>query len=381
MDYPYIIYIILILFFCLRSYKTNNAGSNFNSCVIITFLFIGLRACVVGADTYLYTLTFLGTRNDYIMDEIEPLYKIYNFILSSIYKNEVFFLLCNTFFSLFPLYLLINKFSDFKELSIALFFLLGINLSYFVALRQILALAILFLGIYYVIENKKRKWLIYAICLVAAYFMHHSTILNSILFSVLYFIRIDNRRIILSSIIVTAIMGVVMQQFNIMDIFNAYLNLNTGLTDQRLDKFISSDEQLRSIQSGFLSTIYNLIPSIVAVYTFSFLNKDRLNHWFSKIYLLSVIASNIFFRVDMFGRINLGFQVFSIIVITWAFSSKKLHNILLKKIFFTLIMVILLRNYFFENMYYDIFSSSRMHPYYFFFENYSDHPALKYFIY
>jgi len=127
----------------------------------LTFFFIGFRACVVGADTYNYTLGYMGY--DYYKDQdIEPLYQyVYVPFLSNIVKYEPFFVFINTVFSLSPLYFMIKKYSNNKTMSILTFFLFDLYLLYFVALRQILGLGIWMCGLMYFYEKKSRRWLVY----------------------------------------------------------------------------------------------------------------------------------------------------------------------------------------------------------------------------
>ena len=51
MDYPYIIIFLIILFFSIKYWKKGDRRY-FKIVTWLTFLFIGLRAPVVGADTY-----------------------------------------------------------------------------------------------------------------------------------------------------------------------------------------------------------------------------------------------------------------------------------------------------------------------------------------
>lgn len=115
----------------------------------------------MGADTYDYVRIFLGKSSNYesSVDTWEPLFLMYNYILSLFVGNGQLYLLISTFISLFPLYYLIKRYSYNPPLSILLFLLFGIYQIYFVALRQILGLAILLWGMIYVLEGRQKNGL------------------------------------------------------------------------------------------------------------------------------------------------------------------------------------------------------------------------------
>lgn len=377
MDYPYIVLILLLSYLTFRSWKLNNRSFYFKWCVVITFLFFAFRACVVGADTYNYTLGFLQKADYYTGDEIEPLYKLYVKVIRNIWKNEVFFIVMNSFLSLFPIYYIVKKESFNAVLSVFTFFIFQIYLPYFVALRQILATAILLVGITIVMKDKRNKWYLYGVCTCLAFFMHNSTLINAILFYLLYFLKLSNRKIAIMIIVATALVGIVFQSLKLSDLFNMYLNLNLGLTTERLNTFIQED-QLNNASST-VNVIWTLRFSILGMFAFYFMDDEKINHWFSKIYLLSVVFSNLFFNVDMIARINLAFNLFSIITFTWGFGERykqkiKKHEFF--KIIGPLVIVFFLQSFIRSQIGYKSDDLSRMHPYYFFWEDYHTHPSI-----
>ena len=375
MDFPYIILIFILLIFLIKSWNGNRRQKYFYYSSVLTFAFVAFRACVVGADTYNYTLGFLR-KADYYWD-VEPLYKLYQNVLSGIWKNEVFFIFTNTILSLAPIYYLVKRESSNAILSIFAFFIFQIYLPYFVALRQILGIALLLLGVIAVINNKKRRWFLYGAFACCAYFMHNSTIINSILFFILYFVPLNNRRTALVIILTTAAIGIVSQNLKLSELFNMYLNMNIGLTTDRLNAYVQ-DDQLNDA-SNAVNMIWLLRYSIVGVFVFYFIDESKLNHWFTKIYLLSVVISNIFFNVDMITRMNLAFNLFSIITFTWGFSERYQKYIREHEYFKFIgpcLILFFLQSYVRSQIGYDLNDSSRMHPYYFFWEDYHTHPSI-----
>jgi hypothetical protein len=351
---------------------------HFKWAVWLTFIFIGFRACVVGADTYYYTMGYMGL-DYYKGEDLEPLYNdIYIAGLSYILKYEPFFILVNTICSLTPLYLLVKKYSRNKVLSILWFFIFDIYIIYFVALRQILGLALLLVGVLYVIENKPRKWLVYILCAGAGYGFHNSIIIPSILYVILYFLRLNSRKFALIIITVTSIFGIVLQSFNIMDFFNIILNINANITTERLNNYMM-DEHIKDLNStsGYL---YLLRYAWLGFFVFFFMDKDKLNHWFSKIFLVSICLYNLFYSVDMISRMNIAFYVFSIVVFTWSFG-KRYKQIIKSNKLIKLIPILILfwfvQSFVRSHIGYKLDNYDRMHPYYFFWEDYRTHPSLK----
>lgn len=373
-DYSYLILIIILLFII---FSKATEKRKFKWAAWITFLFIGLRACVVGADTYLYTLGYMGF-DYYKGKELEPLYRnVYVPILSSILKFEPFFIFVNTICSLAPIYFLIKKYSEMKAFSVGWFFIYGIYISYFVALRQILGLSLLLFGVLYVIKDQKRKWLVYTLFAILAYGFHTSTSIATVLFVVAYFVRVESRKLILSLILSSALLGIIFQAFDIGDIFNWYLNMNTGFTTERLNAYMLSDHSLDAHEtSGY---IYMLRYTWLGLFIYYFMDQEKLNHWFSKIFLIAIFIYNLFYNVDMITRMNLAFDIFSLVVITWAFGERyvnimRKHKII--KIIPILVFLWFFQSYIRFHIDYDLDELSKMHPYYFFWEDYSSHPSI-----
>lgn len=369
-------YILLFAILFLLNFIKGRDDIRFKWAVGITFVFIGLRACVVGADTYNYTLGYMGL-NYYKSKEIEPLYNIYVNGLGAIIRYKPFFIFVNTICSLTPLYLLVKKYSDIKVLSILWFFIFGIYISYFIALRQILGLSLLLFGVLYVMDNKKYKWVVYSLFVIIAFGFHTSTLIPAILYVFVYFVNIKSRRFVLLLITVSGLLGIVLQAFSLTDIFNFYLNLGTNLTTDRLNAYMM-DEHMKNVHetSGY---IYTLRYVWLGLFIYYFIDNDKLNHWFSKIFIVAICLYNLFYSVDMIGRINLGFDIFSIVVVTWAFGERYKRFVLRNR--FVRVVPVLVFLWFVQayirfHIDYDLNNVDRMHPYYFFWEDYQTHPSI-----
>ena len=153
--------------------------------------------------------------------------------------------------------------------------------------------------------------------------------------------------------------------------------MNLSMTE-RIQLYLEKEE------TNVLTSIFqNLRPSIIAVLIFVLIDKNKVNHWFSVIYLMGVVIGNLFISVSMIHRITIGFIVFGPIVFSWIFSSqyysmaeyrKKVNIILL--LFFLYFSQAYVKNNLISNI--DLTNSGRMHPYQFIWENYSQHPSIKY---
>lgn len=369
-------YIIILLFLFLLTFSKYKEDSRFKWACLLTFFFVGFRACVVGADTYNYTLGYMGY-NYYNGQDIEPIYKdVYVPFLSHIVKYEPFFIIVNTILSLSPLYFLIKKYSNNKVMSILIFFLFEFYLTYFVALRQILSLGFWLWGVMYFIEKRPRRWLVYLLFTIIAYGFHTSSLIPSLLGIISYFINIKSRKLILITIALTGLLGILLNAIHITDIFNLYLNANSGLTTERLNEYMIDESHQVEVTTGF---IYKLRFTWLGLWVFFAMDQERLNHWFSKFFLISICLYNTFYEINMISRMILGFYIFSIIVFTWSLGNR--YKILLMKNKRLVIIPILIFAWFTQayvrsHIDYDLDNVDRMHPYYFFWEDYSSHPSI-----
>lgn len=378
MDFPYVIHYFLLLLLAYMYWKHPDA-KYVRWAFLIEFVFIAFRAPVVGADTWNYVRYLDGERNFYNADsrELETGFLIYRQVLVTLQGSRFVYMLINSFLTCYPIYLLMKKYSLNVPLSLAMASIFDLYVSYFCALRQLLGLAILVLCILYVLKNGKYRWVIYCLGTILGWTFHVTIVIYSVLFVCAYFLRKINRKIALICIIGSAIIGIVLQSFDVGQIFDFYLSMNLSMTE-RIQLYLEKEE------TNVLTSIFqNLRPSIIAVLIFVLIDKNKVNHWFSVIYLMGVVIGNLFISVPMIHRITIGFIVFGPIVFSWIFSSqyysmaeyrKKVNIILL--LFFLYFSQAYVKNNLISNI--DLTNSGRMHPYQFIWENYSQHPSIKY---
>lgn len=380
MDYPYILnYFILLILAYLYWKKPDPKLVNW--AFFLEFVFIAFRAPVVGADTWDYVRYLDGERNFYNYDPrpLETGFVIYRQVLLTLHPNRFVVMLVNSFLSCYPLYIIIKRYSNNVPLTLAMLSIFNFYVVYFCGLRQILGFAILLMGLIYVLDEKKKKWLVFVICAALGYSFHTTIVVYAAIFLAAYFLRFKSRTILISSVIISAVFGIVLQSFSIMDAFNFFLSMNFEATE-RIENYMQGNSDVDEITSIFI----NLRPTIIAVLIYALMDKEKLNHWFSVIYALGIIIGNLFISVPMIGRLTGCFTIFGVVAFSWilgkdylaSFTKRKVTNLAL--VFFLLYFSQMLVKSNIDSAI-DLISSARMHPYQFIWEDYSNHPSIKYF--
>ena len=380
MDYPYILNYFILLILAYLYWKKPDPKL-IKWAFFLEFVFIAFRAPVVGADTWNYVRYLDGERNFYNYDPrpLEAGFVIYRQVLLASHPNRFVVMLVNSFLSCYPLYLIIKRYSNNVPLTLAMLSIFNFYYVYFCGLRQILGFAILLMGLIYVLDEKKKKWLVFVLCAALGYSFHTTIVVYAAIFLAAYFLRFKSRTILISSVVISAVLGIVLQSFNIMDAFNFFLSMNVEATE-RIEGYMQDNGDVDEITSIFMS----LRPTIIAVFIYALMDKEKLNHWFSVIYVLGIIIGNLFISVPMIGRLTGCFTIFGVVAFSWILGQKYLPSFRQRKITILTLVIFLL---YFSQMYIkinldsaiDFTSSARMHPYQFIWEDYSNHPSIKYF--
>lgn len=322
MDYPYILnYFILLILAYLYWKKPDPKLVNW--AFFLEFVFIAFRAPVVGADTWDYVRYLDGERNFYNYDPrpLEAGFVIYRQVLLVLHPNRFVVMLVNSFLSCYPLYLIIKRYSNNVPLTLAMLSLFDFYYVYFCGLRQILGFAILLMGLIYVLDEKKKKWLVFVLCAALGYSFHTTIVVYAAIFLAAYFLRFKSRTILISSVVISAVFGIVLQSFNIMDAFNFFLSMNVEATE-RIEGYMQDNGDVNEITSIFMS----LRPTIIAVFIYALVDKEKLNNWFSVIYALGIIIGNFFISVPMIGRLTGCFAIFGVVAFSWILGNNYLSS-------------------------------------------------------
>ena len=371
-DIPYIVF-YLSLIVCAILYWKNESSLAVKASFVITFIFFAFRAPVVGADTWNYVRYLAGMRDYYSeWDDraLEFLFVGYRTIIKSLSPSYMVVMVINTILSLLPLYVIIKKYSSNAPLSILMFVNLNCLILYFVGLRQILALVPLLLVLVYCIENEipkiKQAFLFFLASTVAVGF--HST---GLIYGLIYFlalvIPITKRNVYIALIIASAVVGFLMEKFNVLDILSSLSSLNLSIL-QRVDAYLIGDDQ-----NDLSAITIALRPSVIGLMVFSLIKEEQLNHPFSKIFLAGIILYNFLATIPMVHRMVLPMIMFGSVVFSWCYSKELELNAKLTKILYILTILIFAyfgRSWYIRCTYWSFMDESCMHPYYFVFEDY-----------
>lgn len=378
-DYPYIIFYLLLLFLSYRYWKTKDSRYAQWS-FILTFIFFAFRAPVVGADTWNYVRYLTGERNFYNYDsrELENSFVVYREIISHLTSSRTVVMVVNTIFSMAPLYYIVKRYSLNVPLTILMFCYMNSLSVYFVGLRQILAISCLLIAFLYIYEKElwiQKKIIIYGLAVLLAYSIHTSSILYAAIYIAALFIPGGTKRIFIIFIWGSAFLGFITDTFNVFGTLNYFSYLNLDATE-RLNGYFDMD----LFNDAPLYVIAQV--SIIATFVFYGMEEERIRHPFCKIYLAGVIVYNLFYTLPMMHRIVPPLIMFGSVLITWCFGSEYYYRLKKRKainILFVLLLLYLTRANINDCINYDVYNSGRMHPYYFFFQDYMDHPSIKHF--
>lgn len=372
MDIPYIIFILLLLLLSGLYWKTPKR-IYFMFAIWIVLIFIGFRSRVVGgADSVNYVRFFTGEQNFYNINDtrdLEPLLMAYNAVLRAfLLSNGTLYLFATTFFGLFFIYKMIDRYSYNKMLSVLFFFFFLDYSLFFYALRQMLGISIYLGGLLFLLnnENSKYKWLVYGACCVCGYFMHTSVFMYAVVITLLYFMPLKRKHYLYVAVLGSAMLGIVFKQLNFMDFFNIYINFGGISATERLDSYLYWNDIRDTTSISLL--LRPTVLSLIAVY---FMDNEKVNHVFTKICIFSVVVGNIFYDVPMIHRFMMGFSFYIIVVITWILGAKYRDSLKRRKIVKLILFIIVIyftRSYMIASSDYDKSSVTKMHPYYFFYE-------------
>lgn len=373
---PYIVFIVILFVLALLSLRTNKKNL-FKIAAAVAFIFFAFRAPVVGADTWTYYKLLTGKMDINDLYEIRALefgFLVYKeFCNKILFGNGVLVMVANTLFSLYGVYYMINKYSYNKTMSVLFFFFLFSYSVWFVATRQTIAFDMFLLGYLYLLSDKKNKWFVYALFSGAGCLTHSTILIYTLLGLVSYFLIIEKRFIYVLAIVISSIMGVVLDKFNPYSMFEVVSLVAPTLFLDRMEGYFDWDLLERS-NSLYLGLVQGAFATMVIL----FMDKSKLNHPLTKMYIFGIIIGALLYYVPLSARLTFVFSSFGCVVFTWMFGK----NFVTKKRSLILGLVVLWMLYFGQGyikkqIFYDYWDDSKMQPYYFFFQDYSNHPSIK----
>lgn len=368
-DYPYLFMVFILLTLFIMELKNQYKKKiYFEIASLLTWLFVGLRAKSVGADTLDYVTNFISGDHEYP----ELLYNVYYLLVRHIWCNGTFYLMLTSFLALIPLYYMVKKYASYKVFPILLFFILGYYYNYFVAMRQVLATSLFFIGVMAVIDEKKRKWVLYSICAILSCFFHHFMVVVSLLFTAVFFVPLHKKSTILIIIAASGILGIFFDATSLLRLFDAYFSLGAGITTERLNEYMTTSGVNDSLAASIMGQLYYAIIGFFIVY---FIPKEKVNHWFVRIFLVYIVFISLFREIFMIDRIVMPFALMGCLIASWSLDTIIIKKTLVPKMMAIVLFVYVLNGFVQQQINYSETELGRMHPYYFTWEDDSDHPS------
>lgn len=299
-------------------------------------LFVGLSDMFGGYDRYIYGVIFDNIADgvtygmDYntiaILTFYEPGYSALNYALAWVTENRYIYIFIVTLIIYFCIYKSFEK--NMTNYPLAMILFLGMVFFFtFTYLRQVLAFSVAWLGVTYLIENK--RWRFFLIVLLVA-LLHKS----GIVFALLYFIPLKK---IKPGIVITILIGCAILGFS-------------GVTGALYDAFASvSDEEGRysySTASGvriayFLEVVF-FVWAILSNY--NRIKPTRRNLVFLNMSWCFCAFLLLFIRSSDGGRVAWYFTLGIIYIITLICSTER-AKIIVKNAFGSIMIVVMLALY------------------------------------
>lgn len=370
-DYPYLVLYAILLILSYLEFKYPNKRVFMISASLV-FLFYGLRAPIVGADTLSYVMFLTGENNYYQANHetVEYGFFIYREIVKQIATSYLAVMLINAAIILLPFYCLIKKYTKYSTMVLLMFFFLGCETTYIGALRQSMSISILILGMLIYGKENITTWkktvlvILLSICSIS---IHTSAIIYLFVIVVAYAIPITSKKVYYVMIVSSALLGVVLKTVSGIGLLKMYVNLGLGLTS-RLDGYSTWD----SYEGAGLNILLRF--SIVAFTGLLIIKVKYVNNPITKIFMIGVSLFNLLYDVPMVFRIVNPMIMFGTIYYTWAiqsyYSRKNKSHFRVSYFFVIIVFLYLLQSSVKNAMFAYKYSEDQMHPHIFIFQNY-----------
>lgn len=286
----------------------------FGLCFLLIF-FAAFRNSSVGSDTKQFVLVFEGiSQNDWsyfktisgFNGRIEPGFYLLCKLLSYLSNDYVILLLVTSLFSLAVIFYFIKTNSSDIFLSILLFIGLQFYAYYLTAMRQILALSIIILGMQLFL--KKNRNILFIVSVIIAYFFHRSAIVG-ILFLFFY-------KFTLNKFWVGLFLVVSMLAFVLGDRTTNFLASIFGY-----EQYISSDYDVSNYNAAIIKTVLYGLFILIIIYTFLhkndayFFKNNRICNFASFMLLFSFCLQVLAINSIILERVIPYFSIIGIILI------------------------------------------------------------------
>lgn len=336
-----IYYSLAIVLFCLALYeKSKPKYFSTRAFYLGAGLFVALfafRGENVGGDMIHY-FDFYEGRIAYMYGsiekpEIEIGYALFCKTLRFISGNGYFFIFVSSIVSLLPFLLLVNKYSNNRNLSLLwLLVVYGLTMTINIEtnLRQNIATAFIMTGIYLVFNDGRVKYKQYLIILLllTSCFIHTTSLILIPIMVCLYFIPLTKKSAMISvvgSVIITVLMHGLFQ--DILQYISAYLTILNKDSFEHIADYVSSDIY------GFSGTYASLLSYIPMTtwccYNIYSSNKDEISNYWMKNMVFSVCMYNLASDFGMAFRMFYLFQLVGFVYVPQKLKNDKNFTVMM----------------------------------------------------
>lgn len=299
-----ILYIISVFLLLGATLKPQKQNLYFYISFILLFIFSAFRAYSVGTDTEHYLKAFNILESGGLMF-MEPFWVSLNKLVLYFGGNFRYILVVSSFLVLFPVFYVVLKSSKNAMLSIFLYFVLYIYLQSLNITREMIAVSIVFLGAFFIVN--KRKPFLYIVLVLFASLFHISAL---IALPIVFVDRIPNRRIIyIGAVLVSMCVGL----FFIGPFSNEMakiLGYSNHLANNKMGNLLGNSLFLFILNSFF---IFILITSY---------NGNTL----FKLFFIYVVSANLVARVPLGSRSIFYFSIFQILFFPYYIYNNKFKD-------------------------------------------------------
>lgn len=312
--------IYFILFVCLLLLLIIDRGENsiktFWSAFAFLFLIIALRSQNVGTDTISYVQCWHHPNFFYDGQPTDKGFELYLRILHSIGSSTGYFMIVSSLLPMLGVLCLINDYSKYKVDSLLFFSCSGtvfvFLLIYLAAMRQVNAMGLVMLGLYFFYKQESFCWhyfVLSLLCFALAISFHGSSAIVIPFLFVNKFLKLS-KHIVIISVLVTYIVGAT-GVFHLSDMFSL---INLGNSDFSKYEGYTETMTFGTAESFGIINMFSLPFSLIMIYITIFHDKTILENWMYKWLFVGIILTNLLVDNLMWGRLTMYFTILSIVV-------------------------------------------------------------------
>lgn len=313
-----VLYFFLLLGTVLTYNKTRYGKVIFQFSCLLVFLLPALRDIHIGPDTYGYVRFFINPSEDAYLDNVEPLFRLYNIVLRAIWPNEHFYLMVCSLLSLGGFFYIIDKKSNYKELSLLLFVLVGLFYQVqFYVIRQSISISMFLISMYFYVDRKKYTLalLFYALALFT-----HVTVLYTLPVVLLVKRMRFSPKFVYTLLVLSMCVGVLglIDYRAYIDLILNYLTDSDRISDRYANYGSFELDQAIPVKNLILSCLPYTLCCIICYRCLE--DKENL---YLKLFFASCVIRNIMCSYTIVFRLIMYFEIFLIFLLPLACGRKK----------------------------------------------------------